>query len=81
MIEKYTYSGLGYNPYFSYGEWQVAQLNYADKQGFEDVEKLISILIQMKFLFYLKAMWYLFQLKKRWADFVSLREDEARYRI
>ena len=40
MIEKYTYSGLGYNPYFSYGEWQVAQLNYADKQGFEDVEKI-----------------------------------------
>ena len=40
MIEKYAYSGLGYNPYFSYGGWQIAQLNYVDKQGFEDIEKI-----------------------------------------
>lgn len=40
MIEKYTYGGSGYYPYFHYGEWQVAQLNYIDKQGFNDIEKI-----------------------------------------
>jgi mannose-6-phosphate isomerase-like protein (cupin superfamily) len=40
MIEVYAYDGAGYNPYMIRENWQVAQLNYIVKQGFEDIEKI-----------------------------------------
>jgi len=40
MIEEYAYDGQGYNPYLIKDGWQVAQLNYTQKQGFDDIEKI-----------------------------------------
>ena len=40
MIELYAHDGAGYNPYMIRENWQVAQLNYIVKQGFDDIEKI-----------------------------------------
>ncbi len=40
LIEEYTHTGIGYNPFLIRDSWQVAQLNHVDGQGFEDIEKI-----------------------------------------
>ena len=40
LIEEYTHTGIGYNPFLIRNNWQVAQLNYIAGQGFEDIEKI-----------------------------------------
>ena len=40
LIEEYTHTGIGYNPFLIRNNWQVAQLNYVDGQGFEDIQKI-----------------------------------------
>jgi hypothetical protein len=40
LIEKYMHKETGYNPFLIRSNWQVAQLNYIVKQGFDDIEKI-----------------------------------------
>jgi len=40
LIEEYTHTGIGYNPFLIRNNWQVAQLNYMSGQGFEDIVKI-----------------------------------------
>jgi len=40
IIEEYTHSGIGYNPFLIRNNWQVAQLNHVTGQGLEDIEKI-----------------------------------------
>ena len=40
LIEEYTHTGIGYNPFLIRNNWQVAKLNFVAGQGFEDIEKI-----------------------------------------
>ena len=40
LIEEYTHTGIGYNPFLIRDNWQVAQLNHVAGQGLEDIEKI-----------------------------------------
>ncbi|NLR60654.1 hypothetical protein HGH93_21270 [Chitinophaga polysaccharea] len=40
LIEVYTHSGEGYNPFFIKDTWQVAQLNYMPEQDISGIEKM-----------------------------------------
>lgn len=40
MILTYVHEGKGYNPYLIDKDWQVAQLNFEDGQGFYDLKKV-----------------------------------------
>ncbi|HVI48253.1 MAG TPA: hypothetical protein VM802_25520 [Chitinophaga sp.] len=40
LIEIYTHSGEGYNPFFIKDNWQVAQLNYMPEQDVFGIEKM-----------------------------------------
>jgi mannose-6-phosphate isomerase-like protein (cupin superfamily) len=40
LIEKYTHTAEGYNPFLIRDKWQVAQLNYVSGQGFADMDKI-----------------------------------------
>lgn len=40
MIEKYYHNGKGYNPYLIRDGWQVAQLNYVEQHGLDDMNTL-----------------------------------------
>lgn len=39
-ILTYSHTGKGYNPYLIDKDWQVAQLNYVEGQGFHDLVKV-----------------------------------------
>ncbi|MDD3139555.1 MAG: hypothetical protein PHX08_11355 [Lachnospiraceae bacterium] len=39
-IKKYYHTKEGYNPFLIREGWQVAQLNYLPKHGFDDVDKV-----------------------------------------
>lgn len=39
-ISTYEYKGKGYNPYLIDKDWQIAQLNYVEGQGFYDLIKV-----------------------------------------
>lgn len=39
-ISTYEYKGKGYNPYLIDKDWQIAQLNYVEGQGFYDLIKI-----------------------------------------
>lgn len=38
MIKTYYHTGEGYNPFLIREGWQVAQLNYLPKHGFDDID-------------------------------------------
>lgn len=40
MIERYYHDGNGYNPFLVRDGWQVAQLNYVEKHGLEDIDQI-----------------------------------------
>lgn len=40
ILETYTHTGEGYNPYLIGTKWQVAQLNYSDQEALESKERL-----------------------------------------
>jgi mannose-6-phosphate isomerase-like protein (cupin superfamily) len=40
MIEQYFYDDKGYNPYLIQDNWQVAQLNYVEKHGLDDMDSI-----------------------------------------
>lgn len=40
MIEEYSSNDKGYNPYLIRKGWQVAQLNYVEKHGLDDMDTL-----------------------------------------
>lgn len=40
MIETYYHEGKGYNPFLIREGWQVAQLNYVEKHGLEDIDQV-----------------------------------------
>ena len=40
LIEEYTHTGIGYNPFLIRNNWQVAQLNYIQVQGINDIQKI-----------------------------------------
>ncbi len=40
MIEKYYHEKEGYNPFLIREGWQVAQLNYLPKHGFDDIDNV-----------------------------------------
>ena len=40
MILTYVHEGKGYNPYLIDKDWQVAQLNFENGQGFHDLKKV-----------------------------------------
>lgn len=40
MIEKYTYTGEGYDPFLIRPNWQVAKLNYMPGIGMDDIDKI-----------------------------------------
>jgi len=40
MIEKYDIKGDGYNPFLIREGWQVAQLNYVEKHGLDDIDNI-----------------------------------------
>jgi mannose-6-phosphate isomerase-like protein (cupin superfamily) len=40
LIEIYTHTAEGYNPFLIRDKWQVAQLNYVSGQGFADMDKV-----------------------------------------
>lgn len=40
LIEEYIHKADGYHPFLIRNNWQVAQLNYEKKQGFDDIEKI-----------------------------------------
>lgn len=40
LIEIYSHTGEGYNPFFIKDNWQVAQLNYMPALGISNIEKL-----------------------------------------
>lgn len=40
LIEEYTHEADGYRPFLIRDNWQVAQLNYENNQGFGDIEKI-----------------------------------------
>lgn len=40
LIETYTHSGEGYNPFFIRDNWQVAQLNHMPAQDLMGIEKM-----------------------------------------
>lgn len=39
QIDTYTYTGKGYNPFLIDKDWQIAQLNFEEGQGFHDLKK------------------------------------------
>jgi len=40
IIEKYSHTGKGYNPYLIGEKWQVAQLNYSSEEAMQSKKKL-----------------------------------------
>ena len=40
MIETYNYEGKGYHPFLIREGWQVAQLNYVEKHGLDDIDQI-----------------------------------------
>jgi mannose-6-phosphate isomerase-like protein (cupin superfamily) len=40
LIETYSHTAEGYNPFLIRGQWQVAQLNYEPGLGFGDLTKI-----------------------------------------
>lgn len=40
MIETYYSNDKGYHPFLIREEWQVAQLNYVEKHGLEDIDQI-----------------------------------------
>lgn len=40
MIETYTYTDKGYCPFLIREGWQVAQLNYVEKHGLDDIDQI-----------------------------------------
>ena len=40
MIEEYYHENKGYNPYLIRNGWQVAQLNYVEQHGLDDMNTL-----------------------------------------
>ena len=40
LIERYEYTGQGYNPYLIVPHWQIAQLNYEEATGFYNLFKM-----------------------------------------
>ncbi|MEJ8763067.1 hypothetical protein WKU26_06580 [Phocaeicola sp. HCN-40430] len=40
QIDTYTYTGKGYNPFLIDKDWQIAQLNFEEGQGFHDLKKI-----------------------------------------
>lgn len=40
MIEAYSYEGKGYHPFLIREGWQVAQLNYVEKHGLDDIDQI-----------------------------------------
>lgn len=40
MIESYFHNQEGYNPFLIRDHWQVAQLNYLPKHGFEEIDQI-----------------------------------------
>ena len=40
MIEAYSYKGEGYHPFLIREGWQVAQLNYVEKHGLDDIDQI-----------------------------------------
>lgn len=40
MIETYTFKDKGYHPFLIREGWQVAQLNYVEKHGLDDIDQI-----------------------------------------
>ncbi|MEM1137463.1 MAG: hypothetical protein AAGI07_16610 [Bacteroidota bacterium] len=40
LLEQYTFTGAGYNPFLIRSGWQVAKLNFTPEQAFDAIHKL-----------------------------------------